>query len=459
MNLKKVKNFVKWVASIFFVLFGLVCISGSVFSGLLFLIGAVLINPLFQGAFEKKGRKIKKRFYIPVLAILFLAGTLTSDLQSSQTSDNEIEEQVADVENSDVVEVNVESKTEEKTDTIVEESEPVSEFKMHFIDVGQGDATLIQCDGESMLIDAGDVNKGTTVQLYLTKQDVKELKYVVGTHPDADHIGGLDVIITKYNCGTIYMPDKTSDSKAYQEVMDAIDYRNYKLTVPSCGEKFNIGSAECTVIGPVDSTTGDNNSSIVLRIEYGDTSFILSGDAEGSEEKDIIDGGTELAANVYHAGHHGSKTSSSDEWIKKISPEAIVISCGKDNSYGHPHAEALAAFKQLGAQIYRTDEQGNIVVTSDGKTLTWSCSPSESWAPGAVQQVEEPKQEEAPAQENVVEETSNQTTYVLNTNTKKFHYSYCSSASDIKTKNRKEITGTRDDIIGMGYQPCKRCNP
>lgn len=474
--MRKAKTVIKWVASIFFVLFGLVCIGGSVISGTLFFIGAIIINPIFQGIFEKNGKKIKKRVYIPVLAVAFFAGVMTSNNSTTTIKENvsqneetssEVDQNATETkQNTSNENIQKEAAIENQTakDEKTEESNDVakkndSTFSMHFIDVDQGDSTLVECDGEYMLIDGGNGYKGTTVQLYLTKQGVKELKYVVGTHPDVDHIGGLDVIITKYSCGDVFLPNRTSETETYAELMDAMNYKSYKATCPNLGDVYTLGSSKITVIGPVDYDGDDNNCSIALKIDYGNTSFILSGDAESDEEAEILSKNSNLKANVYHAGHHGGRTSSSDSWLKEISPEAVVISCGKGNSYGHPHAEALASFKKIGASVYRTDEQGNIVVSSDGETLTWSTSPSESWVSGGEQEnnenevvpiAEEPKEEFVP---------DNQTTYVLNTNTKKFHYSYCSSASDIKAKNRKEVTCTRDEVINMGYQACKRCNP
>ncbi|MGN0424407.1 MAG: MBL fold metallo-hydrolase [Acetatifactor sp.] len=366
----------------------------------------------------------------------------------------------------------VSSSVERVTDPSDGETEKsISSFSIHFIDVGQGDATLIQCDGESMLIDAGGFVSGTAVQLYLKKQGVTKLKIVLGTHPDADHIGGLDVILTKFDCETVLLTDKVSDNKAYQEVLDALAHRNYQSTVPKWGDSYTLGSAVCTVIGPIDPDGEDRNSSIVCKVEYGNTSFLLSGDAEAEEERQIMDTGADLSATVYHAGHHGSKTSSCDDWLKAISPEAIVISCGADNPYGHPHAETLAAFRQLGADVYRTDEQGTIVVTSDGECLSWSCEPSETWLAGtstvnesetaASMKPEESKEEITSAREpeESKEETADQITYVLNKNTKKFHKPKCSSVTDIKQKNRLDVDLTREEVIDMGYVPCKRCKP
>ena len=343
-----------------------------------------------------------------------------------------------------------------------------SKFSMHFIDVGQGDATLIGCDGEWMLIDAGDNTKGSAVQLYLKKAGVSKLKYVIGTHPDADHIGGMDVIITKFDCENILLPDKKSDSKEYEELIDAINYRNYKISVPRVGEKFSLGSADFTVLGPISKAESNNNNSIVVKVKYKDTLFLLSGDAESEEEQEIVDSGADLKADVYHAGHHGSNTSSSSEWLNKISPEYVVISCGKGNTYGHPHREVLDEFKKLGAKVYRTDEQGSIVVSSDGVKLSWNVKPSDTWKSGyensGTGDVVKNKADTVP-QKNMAEDkttdpgNSLEMTYILNNNSLKFHYPDCKSVPKIKDKNKEEVKTTRDELIKRGYEPCKICNP
>lgn len=357
------------------------------------------------------------------------------------------------------------SSSTETTSTSIKVLEK-SDFSMHFIDVDQGDATLIGCDGEWMLIDAGDNTKGTTVQLYLKKHNVSKLKYVIGTHPDADHIGGLDVIITKFDCENIFMPDKTSDSKEYKELLDAIKYRNYNITVPQVGNTFSLGSASCIVLGPIALSESNNNNSIVLKVKYKDTSFLLSGDAESEEEQEIVDSGVELKSNVYHAGHHGSKTSSGFEWLNKISPESVVISCGRENSYGHPHRESLDAFKEIGADVYRTDEQGSIVVTSDGENLMWNIDSSNTWRAGQEgndiildSTVVRGVIEETGESEVLINNDSNLTKYILNNNSLKFHYPDCKSVPKIKDKNKEEVLTTREELIKRGYEPCKICNP
>lgn len=237
-----------------------------------------------------------------------------------------------------------------------------------------------------MLIDAGDNTKGTAVQLYLNKQGVKQLDYLVLTHPDADHIGGADVIITKFNIEHILMSNYTSDTKTYREVTDAMEQKNESWTVPSSQDVYTLGDASFTVLAPLDTYSNPNDSSITLLLTHGQNTFLFTGDCEEDAENDLVKSRQNLTADVYQTGHHGSRTSSSQTLMDAVKPTYAVISCGVDNSYGHPHAEVLNRFRAMGIQVFRTDEQGSIVATSDGTQITWNCAPSETWKAGEPQQ-------------------------------------------------------------------------
>lgn len=255
---------------------------------------------------------------------------------------------------------------------------------VHFLDVGQGDCTLITCGDHAMIIDAGGNSMGTTVEMYLKSQSIEKLDYVIGTHPDADHIGGLDVVIYKFDCDTIILPDFEKNTATYRDVIDTINNKSYKITRPVVGNTYSLGQAEFTIVSPVSDDYGDdaNNYSVGIRLVYGATSFLLTGDAEEKAEEDMLNSGQELSANVFKASHHGSKTSNTEEFLEAVNPEYAVISCGENNSYGHPHAQTLNTFRAMGIKVFRTDEQGAIIIKSDGKELTFNCSPSESWKAG-----------------------------------------------------------------------------
>ena len=257
-------------------------------------------------------------------------------------------------------------------------------FQIHYIDVGQGDATLIICNDKAMLIDAGENDQGTKIQNYLQKQGITKLDYVIGTHPDSDHIGGLDVVIYKFDCGTILLPGYQKDTKTYDDVINTMENKNYRNTLPNVGDTYQFSDASFTIIAPNNYLYGDttNNYSIGIILKYGDTSFLFTGDAENEAEEDIVANGIDISADVYQVGHHGSYSSSTELLLNAVKPENAVISCGEGNKYGHPNAEVLNHFRERGIKVFRTDEQGTIIATSDGKNITFNCAPSDTWKSG-----------------------------------------------------------------------------
>ncbi|MBQ7565008.1 MAG: MBL fold metallo-hydrolase [Lachnospiraceae bacterium] len=247
-------------------------------------------------------------------------------------------------------------------------------MEVHFLDVGQGDATLITCDGEAMLIASGDPNQGTKIQLYLTKQGISSLKYLVLSHPDSDHIGGAPVIITKYDIGTVFMSgyQKPDGHKTSERLQEALSYKYINPVIPSVGSSYRLGNADFTFIGPISYQADEpNNASLALIVQYGNNRFLFTGDAEETEENDILNTGINIQSDVYKVGHHGSNSSSSSPFLQAIRPTYVVISCGRDNTYGHPHDSTLQRLNSIGANIFRTDLQGTVVAVSDGNNIYW----------------------------------------------------------------------------------------
>lgn len=261
-------------------------------------------------------------------------------------------------------------------------AESPGNLEVHFLDVGQADCTLIKCDGYTMLIDAGEDDQGTKIQNYLKKQGVEKLDYLVLTHPDSDHIGSADVILTKFETGMVFMSDFEKETNIYIDLLQLMKDSQIEYLTPEVGDIYPLGSASFQILAPNDEYEDPNNTSIALLLTHGENSFLFTGDAEKSAEKDMLDNGLNLAADVFHAGHHGSKTSNTEDFMDAVNPQYAVISCGADNSYGLPDAEVLNRFRQNGIKVYRTDEQGTIVVSSDGKQITFNDSPSETWQAG-----------------------------------------------------------------------------
>lgn len=335
-------------------------------------------------------------------------------------------------------------------------SQNSSNMEVHFIDVGQGDSTLIKVGDHAMLIDAGDNSEGTAVQSYLESQNVKKLDYAIGTHPDADHIGGLDVIVYKFDCKKVFMPDITSDTKTYDDVVQALKSRNQKAQTPKLGKTYSLGDATFTVIAPVKDYGEDtNNWSIGILLQYGDNRFLFTGDAAKQAEEDMIDAGEDISADVYKASHHGSKTGSSDDFLDKVNPAYAVISCGEGNKYGHPSAQTLNNFRSRGIKTFRTDNQGTIVAYSNGSNITWNASPDTTWTPG------EPKGSSSKkTTESTVKSTSKtKVSYVINEDTGKFHLSSCRFVKQMNEENKVISSKSKDTLIKEGYEACKVCKP
>ena len=254
-----------------------------------------------------------------------------------------------------------------------ENAEAYDEMRVEFVDVGQGDCILISCGGENMLVDAGENDRGVQVAKHIKAEGIKELKYVIGTHPHSDHIGGIDVVLDRLDCDMLLMPDYERDNKTYNDVLKCAKRNDTPIFVPEPGDSFELGSAEFTVLAPdpdADYGGAINNYSIAILLENGETSFLLTGDAEYQEEADIIESGRELGldmdVDVLKAGHHGSGDASSWELLEAVEPETVVISCGRNNDYDYPHESTKRKLERIGARVLRTDELGDISLCSDG---------------------------------------------------------------------------------------------
>ena len=323
-----------------------------------------------------------------------------------------------------------------------------SSFSVHYIDVGQGDSALILCDGKSMLIDGGESSESSKIYTYLKNQGVNHLDYIVATHAHSDHIGGLSGALNYASVGTAFCPVTTYDSKTFNSFVKYLDKQGVSITVPSAGDTFTLGSASVQILGPQKDYDDPNDTSIVLKVVYGDTSFLFTGDAERTAEADILDAGYDLSATVLKVGHHGSDTSTSYPFLREIMPEYAVIQVGKDNSYGHPTEDTLSRLRDADVEVYRNDLQGTIICTSDGKSVSFTTEKNETVQTNPTV-VTTPEQDEDT-------DVSDAGEYIGNKNSKKFHLPTC---KNLPAEKNRVYLSSRSEAIQNGYDPCGNCDP
>lgn len=397
-----------------------------------------------------------------------------------ETTESPVETEELSVETSSV-EITTEPPTEPLTETETEpepETEPIpvmtedSAFEIYFLDVGQGDAACVICDGRAMMVDGGNKSESSLIYSFLRSHDIEHLDYIIASHPDADHVGGLAGALNYATVGAAYCTVTDYDSEPFQDFVKYLGRRNCEITVPNSGDSFYLGCAKVTILYPDPGETRSDNTSIALRIEYGDTSFFFTGDCETDDEATILHSGFDLRSDVLKVAHHGSKYSTTKAFVNAVRPAFAVISVAGDNTYGHPTDDVLSRLHDNGVILYRTDIQGDVHCMSDGTTVTFEVEKNADvdtyLAAGgyqnyldelAAQETEpEPDDRTLPGEDDS-EETEPTVTYIANTNTKKFHYPSCSSVGQMKESNKWYFTGTRDELIDLGYDPCGRCHP
>ena len=242
---------------------------------------------------------------------------------------------------------------------------------IHFVDVGQGDCILIGQNNEYVLIDAGNNEDGQLLVEYFKELGVKKFKYVIGTHAHEDHIGGIDNIINNFELDKFYMPDVITTTKTFEDVLDALLKKQKAFDTPKIGDKFKLNDLEFEVLYLGTDKSDLNDTSIVLKLTYKNTTYLFMGDATSKVEKILINEGKDLSSDVLKVGHHGSQYSSTATFLKKVNPSYAVIQVGQDNEYDHPKQVTLDKLNKLNTLTYRTDEQGTIILTSDGENITF----------------------------------------------------------------------------------------
>lgn len=254
------------------------------------------------------------------------------------------------------------------------------DLEVHFIDVGQGEAALIKKGNEFMLIDAGRNVDEKLIVDYLKKHKVRKIEYVIGTHPHEDHIGGLDNVIDSFEIGKIIMPNAIATTKTFEDVLDSISKKGLTITKAKSGDIYDFNGASFTILAPNQEEYSNlNNYSVVVKLIYGANSFLFTGDAEAQSEEEILAKNKRLLkSDVLKVGHHGSVTSTTQNFLDAVNPSVAVISLGAENTYGHPHKEISERLESKKIKTYRTDLHGNIIAISDGQSISFNTSGSNS---------------------------------------------------------------------------------
>lgn len=332
-----------------------------------------------------------------------------------------------------------------------------SSFSVHFIDVGQADAALVECDGHFMLVDGGNRGDSDVIYTVLKKAGADKLDMVVASHAHEDHIGGLPGAFNYATAELTLCPVTDYDSDIFRTFKEYAEEKGGGLTVPEAGDMYDLGSAEVEILG-LNAGENANNTSIVLMIRYGETSFLFTGDAEREAEQALLDSGAELKADVLKLGHHGSDTSTSYPFLREVMPEYAVISVGEGNSYEHPEEGTLSRLRDADCKILRTDLNGDIIISSDGEELTVTtdktATEEQLLTPGGkTQSIAKPGAGESPEPTPAETEQpqSRETMVWIPKSGSKYH-------SDPECSNMKDPTQVSlSQAESMGYTPCKKC--
>ena len=360
-----------------------------------------------------------------------------------------------------------ENKVERSTDEFDSISSIKGECNVWVLDVGQGSSTLVESDGEYMLIDGGDSDKSSYLVSYLKKKEITNFKYVIATHYDADHLNGVVGALNVFDVENVICPEYTTTTRVYNSFISIMDNKKINRIKPIVGETYSLGRGEFTIIAP--NSTGYSNVndySVGIRFKYNNKSFLVAGDATNISEEEIVNNSIDINSDVYIVNHHGSSGSSSSEFLNKIDPEYAVISAGKGNAYGHPAYKTLEKLNKRGAKIYRTDIEGEIEFSFTEKEIQFNKDSYNKLESGekinkdSYENNQDNKLISSNEGDNrsIENESSNKSdNYVLNKNTKKIHKDDCKSVKQMSDNNKVYFDGTIDEAEAQGYSKCQNC--
>ncbi len=374
------------------------------------------------------------------LLILSLMTVLTGCQKGKVTSESQMAEVTVVTHTIKESEYKTDEKSQQPIHSDVSKNAP---FKLTVLDVGQGLSCLIEADGEYMLYDGGDRDASSYVVSYLKKKGINDIKYMVVSHYHDDHLNGLVGVLSACKVGIVIKPDYKAESWIYDSFHEKLAKSGAEVVIPKVNDKFSLGNGEVTVLSADYGALDENDRSISVKFEYGEVSFIITGDAEEPTETLMLKSGVDLKSDIYIVGHHGSSSSSSPRFLDAVKPEFAIISCGEKNDYGHPHKETMDALEKRGIELFRTDKQGEVKIFSDGDDYWFGQVPSDDYSEG----------------ETVTPETiaCSDTEFVLNTHSMKIHRTSCESVANVSDRNKQKTEKTLEQLVSEGYSPCRRC--
>ncbi len=326
-------------------------------------------------------------------------------------------------------------------------------FGAVFLNVGQADACLVFCGGQTLLIDGGNTEDSRFLVACLKKLGVSRLDYVVCSHAHEDHVGGLAGPLNVWPAGRILAPAAAADSQAYRNFLKAAAKQDISIEHPEAGDGFTLGDARVEILGPGEDFGEDlNNTSLVLRIVYGQTSFLFTGDVERAAELGLLEAGVDLEATVLKVAHHGSDSSTSYIFLRQVMPSYAIISVAEDNAYGHPHEEVLSRLADAGAAVLRTDRQGSVLALSDGKAVRFIVEEGKELP--LISAGNQTEKGAGSGKEN--EEDWSAEAYIGNKNSQIFHRPDC---ANLPAEKNQVFFHTREEALSAGYRSCENCSP
>lgn len=328
------------------------------------------------------------------------------------------------------------------------------ELSVTYLDVGQGNAVVIRQGNQTMLIDGGPRESSSFVVSYLKQQGIQKLDYVLISHFDEDHLAGAIGALYNFPVGTLITADYETDSSIYDSYKEAVEEKGYEPVHPSLGDTFSLGDGSFRIISPVSYGHEDENQdSVGIILEMGSDRFFIGGDIGLEGEKEILEAGVDIQADVMLMNHHGSHVSR--EFFQAVNPSWAVISCGEGNSYGHPRQDTVELIQESQVSLFRTDRQGTITAVSQGQGITFDQDPCNDYTPGdRTQEKEDTLEETRTALSNSTREDCD---YILNIHTKKIHLLDCSSVKAMDEDNMAFYKGDEDSLLSQGYTPCGNC--